>query len=187
MLKKVGLGIKEVLFPSFCLMCSSTGEIVCRKCLNNISLFEGRCVKCSRKNPLGLICPRCQGKYEPDLARAKFRYKSSAKNLISAFKYDDITDLADLFGKELAKLIKKAGDYKDYCLVPIPLSASRKRYRGYNQAGLIATAVGKRLCLEVKPVLKRLSFHQDLVGYGRKDRLRLIKIHLVWSTRLLKK
>lgn len=157
------------------MICGLPGDIVCKKCLNKIPPFQGRCIKCSRKNPLGVICSICQGKYEPDFARGKFQYKSAVKNLIAAFKYDDISDLANIFGCELATLIKKIPDYKEYCLVPIPISRVRKRFRGYNQALLIARALGKTINLEVRQVLEKLPSRQDLVGYGRRDRLRLIK------------
>jgi ComF family protein len=167
--------LKELLFPGYCLICSEVGELVCKKCLKKIPIFEGRCVKCSRKNPLGIICNNCKGRYEPDLAIARFKYKSEAKKLIQNFKYEDVTDLKIIFAKELAELIKKSLDFRGYEVIPIPLSGYKKRYRGYNQAELVSREVSHALGLNLSLVLRRVAGETELIGLSRVERLKLIK------------
>ncbi len=77
------------------------------------------------------------------------RYDDAAKRLILPFKYADRTEAAG----GLAVLMLKAGAAllaRADVLVPVPLHISRLRQRRYNQAALLANAIGR---MARKPVI----------------------------------
>jgi ComF family protein len=60
-------------------------------------------------------------------------------------------------------------------VVPVPLHPLRLRERGYNQAALLATEVGKRTGLPVREPLRRLRATQSQTGFDRKERMRNLR------------
>lgn len=75
--------------------------------------------------------------------RALYEYESAAAS-IYRLKYGGRQEYADFFGEEINRYL---GDFirqvKPDGLVPIPLHRSRERKRGYNQAALLARALGE--------------------------------------------
>jgi predicted amidophosphoribosyltransferase len=55
-------------------------------------------------------------------------------------------------------------------LVPVPLHPTRLRARGFNQAALLARALGERLDRSVIENLRRVRFTPPQVGLGRAAR-----------------
>ena len=75
--------------------------------------------------------------------RALYEYKSVAAS-IYRFKYGKRQEYADFFGEEIVRYL---GDFirevRPDALIPIPLHKKRLAKRGYNQAALLARAVGR--------------------------------------------
>jgi ComF family protein len=93
------------------------------------------------------------------------------QKLIFNFKYkpyltDLKTVLSDLFyesiiqNEQFQQQIKKG----EWLLVPIPLSSSKLRKRGYNQAEILAKELSKKLNLSVKNLLERTRETKTQVG-----------------------
>ena len=57
-------------------------------------------------------------------------------------------------------------------LVPVPLHPRRRRRRGYDQAALLARALGRRTGLAVSECLERTGSARPQVGRTRTERLR---------------
>ena len=73
-------------------------------------------------------------------ARAALRYDDASRGLILGFKHGDRTEAAPAFARWLAA----AGDFADIDLVaPVPLHWRRLFRRRYNQAALLALALGR--------------------------------------------
>jgi ComF family protein len=78
------------------------------------------------------------------------------RQAIHAIKYYHRRDLIPPLARALAEEAKKIPAIGSYTLVPVPMPAMRKMLRGYNQAELIAEALGRELSLPVNcAVLKR--------------------------------
>lgn len=73
-----------------------------------------------------------------------FPYRGFFEKAVPAMKFNSHPELASFAGCVLGSLMKKDGITADL-IVPVPLSASRYKERGYNQAGLIAAEAG-RIC-----------------------------------------
>ena len=81
--------------------------------------------------------------------RALYEYESVALS-IYRFKYGGRREYADFFGEQMAEYLGNfIRSVEPDALIPIPLHRRRKAVRGYNQAELLARALGKRLGIPV--------------------------------------
>lgn len=116
-------------------------------------LFKSDCALCEQKTS-NLICEYCYQKLvscqlsnsiiKTDKDYSLFiwgRYDNYVKRAIFTFKYDNKTELGEVFGQFLArawldnKLWKKG---QKITIVPVPLHDKKLRERGFNQAELVA-------------------------------------------------
>ena len=108
---------------------------------------------------------------------APVAYAGPARALVRALKYGGAWRAADLMAAQIVANWPPSCLTDPYerlgrtVLVPVPLHPRRERRRGYDQATLIADAVGERTGLEVRPCLARGGSAQAQVGRGRAERL----------------
>lgn len=143
-------GIIQLLFPLRCPVCDRivrpSGEKICTECMGKLKLLTPPwCMQCGKKlAEEGEFCKDCQKKkHEFVRGRALYEYQSAAAS-IYRFKYGKRQEYADFFGEEIVRYL---GDFirevEPDALVPIPLHRKRLEKRGYNQAALLAEAVGR--------------------------------------------
>ena len=123
-------------------------QTLCADCWGQLT-FLGRpcCDACGYpfeyEVPDQTLCGACTREHPPfDRARSALVYDDASKDLILAFKHADKTDMTRLF----AKWMKMTGsDLTNACdvIVPVPLHWTRLFLRRYNQAALLAHALGK--------------------------------------------
>lgn len=97
----------------------------------------------------GALCGACIA--EPpafDRARAAVVYGEASHKLIVAFKHSDRTELLPLLAGWLARA-GAAIDFNDALIVPCPLHPRRLLARRYNQAAMLALALGRAKGAEV--------------------------------------
>lgn len=148
---------KQLLFPLRCPMCDEPvhpfGEKICPECLGRRKLLVGAyCMKCGKKlSDDKELCGDCRKtKHNFVRGRALYEYDSAAVS-IYRFKYSGRQEYGDFFGEEMARFL---GDFirgvNPDALVPIPLHRSRERQRGYNQAAVLAKALGEQMNIPVQ-------------------------------------
>ena len=127
------------------LACPISGAL-CRRCVESIVAFTPPlCMRCGDPLPSWRVislenglCPRCRRRASHvRAARAIGAYEGSLRSIVHALKYGRRPSLA----RALAlRMQAHAGDLlRDADLaVPVPLHASRKRARGFNQAEELA-------------------------------------------------
>ena len=159
--------LDELLFPGRCPVCLDIpvpkGALICNACRDKLRLIEDpRCLKCGR------AVRKDTAEYCPDCARLKrsfvtgiagFNYGSvPVRKLISRVKYHNERQLLDypcaLMAGHYAQTVEAWGLS---CLIPVPLHASRRRARGFNQAEEIARRLGAVWDI---PVEKKLLVRQ---------------------------
>ena len=153
--------------PPECAACGGDVEtwaqVVCRPCHDTFEPLHGPCcVACGlpfQSHPPGVRrpCGRCATN-PPDfaLARAFAAYGGALESLIGAFKFRGRRDLATPLAS-LVSLVLDDGFEAVDLVVPVPLSRARLRERGYDQAWLLARALGKLLDIPAAPrALKRV-------------------------------
>lgn len=127
-------------------------------------------------------CPACLAEGSPlHLCLAATRYAGLLPTLIPAFKNprgpfgprSDVFDLVDHLADELAdRFLRETGSPPDL-VVPVPLHASRRRRRGFNQADLIAYRIAQRLARPFDPgLLERVRNTGSQAGLSAKERRR---------------
>lgn len=164
----------DLLLPPQCAACDAVvgapGQL-CARCFGQANFIaEPCCATCGAPVDTavsGAVCLDCATRPPPwRAARAAFRYDALARRLILPLKYGDRTDLAAALAGPMARAGRKMLDGADL-LVPVPLHRSRLHARRYNQAALLACAVGR---IAGRPVLvdalRRLRATTTLVEKG---------------------
>ncbi len=124
---------------------------MCAECVERLpTLEEPYCEICASPGTDG-ICGWCLDK-EPaiDQIRAPYLYlpPSPIHKAIRLLKYRGIRALAPELAELLTRYVEESSAHFD-CIVPVVSHRSRVRKRGYSQASLIASHLGKRLNIPV--------------------------------------
>lgn len=170
----------EVLFPTRCVVCKKSGSLLCQECVAKLPALDKEfCIICDKPAVGGFTHPGCATRYTPERALSGFWYRDSAPRIIQALKFRGIYPLAALLADLLVEDLEERGVSfgGEALLVPIPLSFWRKGARGYNQAELLARALGERLKLEAdSAVLQKVKDTEPLAqkGVTREERLRRV-------------
>lgn len=179
-----GRGLLDVLLPPQCLCCdqpmAASGRL-CPACFMTLEMITAPfCQVCG--TPLGvqprrgmICCDDCAEDPPPwHRARAAFRYDGAGRGLILPLKYGDRTELA----QPLARMMARAGwDLLNEAdlLVPVPMHPRRLRQRKYNQAAMLAAAVGR---MAHRPValdgLERRRATRSLAELSAEDRAKVV-------------
>ncbi len=173
----------DLLFPPRCLGCRkflgrSNGSALCEACRGRWpELVPPYCDCCARpfdSTEEGLH--RCGMCLEEPRAFEKVyalgTYRGVLHDLIVRMKYRSEERLGSLLGEKLSEKIPRSYDL----IVPVPLHRSRLRERGFNQAVVLARAVGKNSKIPVDPfvlIKKRPTSPQaGLTGEERRRNLK---------------
>jgi ComF family protein len=155
-----GRALLDMLLPPQCVACDAPVDapgLLCADCFRRTGFItEPCCIRCGVPfAAVGLggaehLCPSCRA--APPVfhrARAALRYDAQARRLILPFKHADRTEMASVLAPHMARagaaLLREVD-----LLVPVPLHRMRLFRRRYNQAALLAQAVGRiaeRPCL----------------------------------------
>ena len=173
-----------VLLPQQCFSCGKEGQSLCRECLRRISFLQvqmcplckkprrdgtccsSRCRKMSFLDGLIIACPYIKGDI---LSQALFR-----------FKYFFLSDIGHILADLLIHAFQihlfqftQAGDFPTFWIVvPVPLSKSRLKWRGFNQSEILAKAFCKAYDLPLLKALSRSHYSTSQAFLRRRDRLK---------------
>jgi len=89
---------------------------------------------------------------------------------VSAFKYGGWTGLGEVMGELMVPCARSLLSADPSVLVPVPISSSRLRERGFNQAELLARAVAERTGTSVQLLLVRVAAARPQARSGRSSR-----------------
>jgi len=155
-LRRVGAALLDWFLPQTCLGCSVT-----------VHSDEGFCVDCREQ-----LKKRRPDKAWGDYLTAPYQYMGPLKTAIHRLKFEERSEYA---GRLVACCFSEmqTDSLRDVTLLPVPIHPSRLVERGYNQAGLLAQALGRRWALPVRyDILLRRHALLHQVGLGREERKR---------------
>jgi ComF family protein len=147
----------DAVLPPRCFSCGeqvlSQGDL-CGACWAGLDFFSGvGCACCGFPFEVDIgddaLCGPCIKK-RPLYARARavMRYDDNSRPMVLAFKNSDRHEGVDIFGKWMAGVATGQLHNTDI-IIPVPLHRKRLFYRRYNQAALMAKAIGKQMNIEV--------------------------------------
>jgi len=195
-LEKCYIFTLDIIFPIYCLGCGLEGEWICGSCFEKIELLKKQaCPVCGAESRAGARCFNCRAKTELDgliAATAYFgkeRKETLAKAAIHIFKYRFVKDLAGPLSALMIRQLKNRQIVKiketfifgpgadDKIIIPVPLHLKRFRWRGFNQAELLADKISKYFNLPLeKSVLARQKNNIPQVEVkGRRKRIENIR------------
>jgi ComF family protein len=159
----------DLFFPKKCLGCGCPDTYLCRDCFSKIQIIENNtCFFCGKIAWQGKICINCAKENGLDRLIAAAEYKNPlVREIIKAFKYHYVQELAKPLSKLLIKSLEAnstispevAEGGRSTIIVPVPLYGTRIRYRGFNQAELLAKEVADYFHLPLENnILKRRVF-----------------------------
>ncbi|MBI2362726.1 MAG: ComF family protein, partial [Elusimicrobia bacterium] len=150
----------DLLFPRTCAACRDILRVAgpaCPACLAGLArIAPPYCPRCGAKAS-GPSCLRCPALPEDTpLTRAAFSYRGPLPPLLHAFKYRGRLDSGRLLATWMARSWRRYPELgTPDALVPVPLHPRREAERGFNQAALLAEAVGREAGARVLPLLSR--------------------------------
>lgn len=139
--KKAEKFFLDTLFPIKCLVCQQEGTWLCSDCWEKLPrLREQTCPFCEKNpTPSGRVCFACRviSPLDGMVVAAPYHEETTAK-LIHRFKYNFVTELSRPLGQLLVNAYIDSDFPVPHLIVPIPLHRRRLRWRGFNQAALLA-------------------------------------------------
>ena len=147
----------SLIFPRRCPVCDRAvkpfGALACRECETKVRYVkEPVCFKCGKplEDDTKEYCFDCEHtRHSYDRGYALFEYKSVADS-IYRFKYKGRQEYAAWYGDRICERLGNViRSINPDAIIPVPIHKSKMRTRGYNQAGLIAHEISKRLSIPV--------------------------------------
>ncbi|NML36039.1 ComF family protein [Chitinophaga sp. G-6-1-13] len=160
----------HLFYPHCCEICGqelpSANELLCLHCQDSLPVtgfhhYAG--------NPVAHIF---RGRMPVADATAVYYYSqaSGLQRLVHQFKYHQRKDIVSWLGKQAGYVLRSGGwGAAVDCLVPVPLFPRKEKERGYNQAALLAEAIG---AVMGKPMLTQALQRVQYTGtQTRKSRI----------------
>lgn len=157
-LATIGSELVRVAFGSPCVVCE--GELPVRRRVGSCCvdcwatlprIDDDRCARCGLPMPgvdgsSSASCIRCITEpLETSWIDSWGRYDSGLAKVLHAFKFRGHAFLADPLSDLLVMAFHRRGGSRFDVLVPVPMTRSKERKRGYNQAELLARSLARRL------------------------------------------
>lgn len=162
----------SVLAPHECLVCEAEGSLLCQNCMHlELITIPSRCYRCHKATRQHSVCANCRRKTGLKHVWVTTEYKGAAKELVHGLKFERKQAAADVIAEWLDEQLPILP--KTTVVTAVPTVNSRIRYRGYDQARLIAKAFAFKRNLLYIDLLTRVSSSRQ-VGAGRKDRFALM-------------
>ncbi len=140
----------EFAFPPLCLGCDELvpgNTAVCSNCLRRIDYYsQPLCLKCLELLDQQGNCLSCGKGACPLFVLAQ--YESPVREIIHKLKFSAITTPAEVLARQWCERFGEALlRCQPQVIAPVPLTANREYWRGYNQAELIAEQIAEQLDL----------------------------------------
>jgi competence protein ComFC len=171
----------DLIFPVQCLSCGLEGKYLCLTCQLHLKRCEIQiCPVCGKRSVFGLTHQNCCSKFSLDGLISAVPYNEPlTRKLVEHLKYQFIKDvalsLADVISEEVRNL-EVVNYFQQFVIVPLPLHTTRLRWRGFNQAELIAEYISQNLSIPIeKDILTRSKKTKVQAELNDEDRIHNVK------------
>lgn len=168
--------VLDLIFPKKCIGCGRLGSYICDKCFSKIEIIENPiCPECERQAIGGKTHPGCLRRFGLDGLIAACRYKGIVRSAIQKIKYKWSYDISNVLIDLLVQNLWRFNFPQGAVLVPIPLHINRKRWRGFNQAEILARELNNRFGQVNLDLIERILENKSQVGLSKKERKQNVK------------
>lgn len=153
-LRKTGEGLVDFLLPPLCLNCEqpvTQNQTLCAACWKELHFVAPPlCARCGAPFDLvveeGTLCGHCLD-HPPSftMARSALIYDDASRGLILKLKHADQLHPVPALANWMVRALEKETWEDADLIVPVPLHRWRLLKRRYNQAALLALAIGKQV------------------------------------------
>ena len=138
----------------FCILCHRLAPFnrdICTRCEENLPWNLHACRRCAEPIAPGQTeCARCHtDETSVTFCYAPLKYQFPINQLILQGKTTR-PELLLALSRLLARRVTPATERLPDCLIPIPLHPAKQQLRGFNQAGVVAQQISKRLKIPVR-------------------------------------
>jgi len=159
--------VMDLIFPPRCVFCSKvvpSGSQVCEKCDAEILRIDA--VKCIYISNMG----------EAILCAVPYLYQDKVRQSIIRFKFYGQKQFAAFYAEKMAEhILKSYLPLRFDAVTSVPISAERRKLRGYNQSELIARAAAKQLNLPYYEYLVKTADNKEQHKLNKKERNKNVK------------
>jgi ComF family protein len=171
-LRPITQALLDLVFPPYCVACGQPGTWLCSVCQACVPILQPPfCAHCGHNLDKAGLCAKCQGASSHlEIIRSVAPHVWPLRSTVHALKYEGMRVLAAPLADLLAQCWQATGHPVDV-IVPVPLHPRRVRQRGYNQAAILARALGPRLGLPVltQALVRQRDTHSQ-VGLSAQER-----------------
>lgn len=147
--RKYGRIALRLLYPVRCPFCDEIvpgfEKLICDTCREELTPIKDYCMKCGKHVGQGEeYCSSCREiSHNFSRGRCLLPYEGKTRKSIYRYKYGNRQEYAKAYAQLMAE---EMSDFIQNCradaLIPVPLHIRRQQKRGYNQATLLAKALG---------------------------------------------
>lgn len=141
----------DLFYPRKCPLCGSvlmSNERICGSCSDEMVYIDPPVCKLCGRPYYDCTCDGTPRYYERNVS--PFVYTKSIRSGLHRLKFHNAPSVANFFSNFMSATVRR--EYRDYhidLVTCVPMYAADINRRGYNQAALLATGVGKHLELPV--------------------------------------
>jgi competence protein ComFC len=172
----------SLLYPPVCTVCGGNvraGEYLCDQCeAKAVRIVAPFCEKCSEPFEGSITsdftCANCAHRtIHFDAAVSAYRGRGIVREIIHEFKYGRQIHLRRLVARWLYAALEdeRLRGRRFDIIVPVPLHATRRRERGFNQASLLAALLSAQTSISSKPLLERIRYTTTQTALDRSERM----------------
>ena len=166
------------------------GELICPDCRERLQYVEEpACMRCGK--PIASeqeeYCTDCRRRtFHYERGFAVFIYDDVMQRAVAEYKYCNKKEFAEFFATEMAMVFRsRLKNLGAEGLVPVPIHAARKRYRGYNQTEVLCRKLSQRIGVPVLDMLARNRNTAPQKELDASDRLRNLERAIVLNAEAL--
>jgi competence protein ComFC len=162
----------DLIFPRLCICCGNVGSYFCDYCVHKRlqPYLHQRCHVCRHWCFADKVHQECRTWTNLDGLYPAFYYNDEIEKLVATAKYQFVYKAVDRWAEMIQRLIPSEY-YDGAVLVPIPLAPRKQRWRGFNQAELLARRLSGYWQVPTLNLLHRTRYTETQVGMGREARL----------------
>lgn len=145
----------NLLYPEHCIVCKRIGSWICSDCIQKTNSFSQLCFYCKEGSLGGRTHKQCLHKTAVSKLVSFYDYNDVSKKLLAELKFKHHYILSETILNMIKKRVNLFNIKKDSVISAIPLHPERERWRGYNQAELLARQINKILGITYIDIIKR--------------------------------